>query len=206
MVFSTLAFWVVLGASVVNAAPASRATQSLPSFVLENAPISYLYSKEEYWPADIAEHLTHVTPQVDKKNVADSVTFSSIATLSNDTYLTSKDDVQDGPSWLLGVQPDSTGFTQAPATIITVEKPGGIIDAFYFYFYSFDFGEVRYGLWSCDVVSFNEQIISISASSLAHTLATGSIRWLDLSMASRIHSTFPLTQAAQHTSSMPSLN
>ncbi|KAI0338000.1 hypothetical protein BDW22DRAFT_1363334 [Trametopsis cervina] len=141
MVFSTLAFWVVLGASVVNAAPASRATQSLPSFVLDNAPISYLYSKEEYWPADIAEHLTHVTPQVDKKNVADSVTFSSIATLSNDTYLTSKDDVQDGPSWLLGVQPDSTGFTQAPATIITVEKPGGIIDAFYFYFYSFDFGE-----------------------------------------------------------------
>ena len=41
-------------------------------------------------------------------------------------------------AWFNGIKPDATGFTPAPATIVAVNKPGGIVDAFYFYFYSYD--------------------------------------------------------------------
>ena len=115
----------------------------VPSFVLEHAPLSYLYSKEQWWPSDVAVHLTHVTPQVNFTNIADSVTFATIPTLASDVFLTSKDDVGSHPSWLGGIPTDSSGFTNAPATIIVANKANGVTDAFYFYFYSYDHATVR---------------------------------------------------------------
>ena len=88
---------------------AAPATTALPSYVTQFAPLSYLYSSEKYQPADVAAHLTHVQPEVDMSATASSVTFSTIGSLSSSTYLTSKDDIEDLPSWLNGVKPDSTG-------------------------------------------------------------------------------------------------
>jgi hypothetical protein len=122
------------------AAPTATA---LPSYVTQFAPLSYLYSDEVYNPADVATHLTHVQPEVNMSATASSVTFSSIGSLSSSVYLTSMDDIEKLPSWLNGVKPDSTGSTSAPATIVAVQKSGGIVDAFYFYFYSYDHATVR---------------------------------------------------------------
>ena len=57
-------------------------------------------------------------------------------------YLTSKDNVQTNPTWLKGVTPDASGKTNgAVSSAIVVNDHGsGNVDAFYFYFYAFDFG------------------------------------------------------------------
>lgn len=134
----------IFGVTVsVIAAAVPRQGNPLPSYVLKYAPISHLYSGESWWPADIATHLQHVVPDNGFTKVANSVTFSTIASLGSNIYLTSKDDPFDDPAWIYGNgKPDATGFTTAPATIIAVQKPGGIVDAFYFYFYSFDYATV----------------------------------------------------------------
>ncbi|EIN04767.1 hypothetical protein PUNSTDRAFT_92710 [Punctularia strigosozonata HHB-11173 SS5] len=130
------------------ALPASASTSKhdvtpLPDYVLTFAPLSYLYSGESWWPADIADFVTHVTPQVNFDAIPPSpVTLENVATLNSSVFLTSNDFVEDdgGHDWLTNAAniPDETGYTPAPATIVAVEKPGGILDAFYFYFYAFD--------------------------------------------------------------------
>ncbi|KIY51645.1 hypothetical protein FISHEDRAFT_64161 [Fistulina hepatica ATCC 64428] len=118
---------------------------SIPDYVLTYAPYTHLWSEEEWWPNDIVDHLEHVTPKVyhpfasyigcicvilivslwvDYVAVADSVTIETLDTFSTDTYLTSDDNVEDNPAWLLAAEnePDSSGLSFAPATIICVEK------------------------------------------------------------------------------------
>lgn len=131
-------------ASSARAAVCARQSTPLPDYVLQYAPLSYLYSGESWWPADVATHLTHVIPEDGTTKVANSVTFDTIGSLGSNIYLTSKTDPFDDPSWIYGNgSPDASGYTTAPATIVAVNKPGGIVDAFYFYFYSFDYAEVR---------------------------------------------------------------
>ena len=122
-----------------RAAALPRATTPLPSFVTEFAPLSYLFSGEAWFPADVATHLQHVTPEDGTDPVASTVTFSTIGSLGSDIYLTSNDNpfASTQAAWFNGIKPDATGFTPAPATIVAVNKPGGIVDAFYFYFYSY---------------------------------------------------------------------
>lgn len=141
MSWSSLLVACLLG-SIPSLTVAAPAVTSLPSYVIQDAPLSYLHSQESFQPADIANHLTHLQPEIDRSATASSVTFGTIGSLSSSTYLTSLDDVDDRPSWLSGVKPDSTGATSSPATIIAVEKSGGIVDAFYFYFYSYDHATV----------------------------------------------------------------
>ena len=114
----------------------------IPDFVLRFAPLSHLWSQEKWFPSDIAIHLLHTIPQINFVNISDSVTFHNIQNLGSDVFLTSKDPVEDDPSWMHSTsnKPDRFGFTRAPATIICVEKGSGIIDAFYLQFYSFDEG------------------------------------------------------------------
>ena len=125
---------------------ASTATP-LPDYVVQFAPLSYLFSDESWFPADVATHLQHVTPEDGTDPVASTVSFSTIGGLSSDIYLTANNNPFDSPqaSWFTGVKPDATGFTPSPATIVAVEKPGGIVDAFYFYFYSYDHAIVSIG-------------------------------------------------------------
>ncbi|OCH85733.1 hypothetical protein OBBRIDRAFT_739396 [Obba rivulosa] len=122
----------------------------IPDFVLEKAPLSHLWSQESWWPSDVAVHLTHVEPQVNFTAVTTAVTFENISTLPSSVFLTAvpSDAVLTQPSWLTSADntPEANGVSGAPATIICVEKPGGIIDAFYFYFYSFNAGGTVLGI------------------------------------------------------------
>ncbi|THH00127.1 hypothetical protein EW026_g2352 [Hermanssonia centrifuga] len=144
------------------------AVQPLPDFVLQFAPISHLFSGESQWPADVATHLTHVVPEVNMSKIANSVTMSTISGLASDVFLSSLDPLNSNPSWFGGNgPPDASGLTSAPATIIAVEKPGGIIDAFYFYFYSFDEGTFlgiqagsHVGDWEHSMVRFTNGVPS----------------------------------------------
>ena len=56
--------------------------------------------------------------------------------------LTSKDDVTALPAWLLGEAPDASGriHNSTACVVILVEKAPGHVDAFFFYFYSYDRG------------------------------------------------------------------
>ncbi|KIP03082.1 hypothetical protein PHLGIDRAFT_49098, partial [Phlebiopsis gigantea 11061_1 CR5-6] len=187
---------------------------ALPSYVTQFAPLSYLHSQERFQPADVATHLTHVQPEISMSATASSVTFSTIGSLSSSTYLTSTDDIEDLPSWLSGVKPDSTGLTSSPATIVAVEKSGGIVDAFYFYFYSYDhatylglqFGD-HVGDWEHSMVRFVNgapQDIYLSAHSggsayTYSTLTTSASGGRALTyIANGTHANYATTGAHQH--------
>ncbi|KAI0354618.1 hypothetical protein OH77DRAFT_1590398 [Trametes cingulata] len=140
--FALLALTLVLSASATPVRQTLGKRDPVPSFVLQNAPVSHLWSQEQWWPSDVAAHLTHVVPQVDFAAVAPEVTMQNVSALGSDVFLTSRDDVTKQPAWLMNAEgkPDASGHSSAPATIVLVEKTGGILDAFFFYFYSFDHG------------------------------------------------------------------
>lgn len=63
-------------------------------------------------------------------------------------YLTSTTDITTGPKWLEGLAPDAQGVIRDAVTsvIVVVEKQDqGVVDAFYFYFYAFNWGGVVLG-------------------------------------------------------------
>jgi hypothetical protein len=213
-----------------------RARRQIPDYVLNYAPLVHLYSSEQFWPGDIAEHLYHTTPTLNYTPIQaewDHPTLHDLDELNEwergrHVFLTSNDDVQTRPPWLEGernipqTQSDKTpeswsdwdgrvdgeipgdteesraewyDFTQleqgtdsahesnfnehaeaqqilrqelhkryggkkihedaaggrsdAPAILVVIDKGNGIIDAFWFYFYSFNLGNtvvnVRFG-------------------------------------------------------------
>lgn len=126
---------------VVDAVPAKR-DGSFPDFVLKYAPLEYLHSKEQYWPSDIAAHLPRVVPEINFTSVGGPPTLQTLSTYGSNVYLTALDDVlhHDSPFFTSVVGKPVDGASAAPATIIVVEKPGGIVDAFYFFFYSWNEG------------------------------------------------------------------
>ena len=140
-ILTSLLVYVTALAVVVGAAPAKR-TDSFPDFVLEYAPLSYLHSDEQYWPSDVAVHLPKVIPEVNFTPVGSPPTLQTLSSFSNDVYLTAVDDIvaHDTEFYRSTVGKPVNGVSAAPATIIVVEKSGGITDAFYFYFYSFNLG------------------------------------------------------------------
>jgi hypothetical protein len=127
---------------VVDAAPVKR-SGSFPDFVYTYAPLSYLHSSEQYWPSDIRLHLNKVIPQVDFKPVGGTPTLQTLSALPNNADLTATEDVLAHNTEFFTTpygKPADNGASGAPGTIIVVEKPGGITDAFYFYFYSWNYG------------------------------------------------------------------
>ena len=87
-------------------------------------------------------------------------------------YLTSNDNVEDRPDWLSGqinipddftndanacdFEPQPTGgknrkrshggHSDAPAVLLTVDKDNGVVDAFWFFFYSYNLGNVVFNI------------------------------------------------------------
>jgi len=126
---------------VVDAFPVKRAC-SFPDFVLKYAPLSYLHSSEQYWPSDVAAFLPGVIPQVNFEPVGGTPTLQTLSTLASNVSLTSVDDIllHNTEFFKSTVGKPENGVSGAPGTIIVVDKSGGITDAFYFYFFSWNYG------------------------------------------------------------------
>ncbi|KAL1961831.1 hypothetical protein VTN77DRAFT_1000 [Rasamsonia byssochlamydoides] len=205
-----------------------RVLREIPSYVLEYAPLVHLFSREQFWPGDIAEHLVHTPPRLNYTPVEEQWQHPTLRDLDQlnqweqgrHVYLTSNENVEDRPDWLAGERnipkpgvaepeepspgvPDSLddepdedraewydagegednvgarfkalnsfeeyvdelrkryggypiqgdtrtgGRSDAPAVLVVVDKGHGIIDAFWFYFYSYNLGNavlnIRFG-------------------------------------------------------------
>ncbi|OLN95495.1 putative vacuolar protein sorting-associated protein TDA6-like protein 2 [Colletotrichum chlorophyti] len=194
------------------------ANKAIPDYVLQYAPLVYLHSKENFWPADIAEHIRHMNPHRDDSPLNQSMSLTDLHTLNQNhgrVFLTSKDNVELRPEWLhshMGIpepwerdeisetttsslkkdptwsdvsrqhwlhrisdprrfswssastrpsanqnmvrrhqekpvggtstdEPKQGGRSEAPAHLVIVEKGSGIVDAFWFFFYSYNLGQ-----------------------------------------------------------------
>lgn len=150
-----------------------RVLRVIPDYVFEYAPLVHLYSGEEFWPGDITEHLVYTTAHLNYTPVKAQSDHPNLTNLNELNewdggryiYLKSDDDVEDRPDWLGGEKnipkrvaasgqskrDDRTpgGRSDAPAVLVVVDKGHGIVDAFWFYFYSFNQGNmvlnVRFG-------------------------------------------------------------
>jgi Vacuolar protein sorting-associated protein 62 len=207
--------------------PEERRLREIPQYVLDHAPYVHLYSGEEYWPCDIADHLVHTTPHFNYDPVEEDLRYPNLESLEElnsygkAIFLQSDDNVEDYPDWLGGEsnipsgprlnhayqqRPDyyegkkgwtlglnqerlsadnerekwinvaddalqtkeefrttgnsssnmrsketesAGGRSDAPAVLVVVDKGDDVVDAFWFYFYSFNLGNtffsVRFG-------------------------------------------------------------
>lgn len=62
--------------------------------------------------------------------------------MANNVWLTSNDDVTTDPTWIKGTKPNASGKTEGATTaaIIVNDKGNGNVDAFYMYFYAYNYG------------------------------------------------------------------
>lgn len=145
---------LVLGAF---AAPLERrqGAAGVPSFVLDYAPLVYLHSQDKYRPSDIGSLPANTRPKVNFTDVSgapDPLTLDNLNVLNSfggeDVYLTSSDNVEQSPTWLLGEAPDASGRTNEATTaaIIVNDHGDGVVDVFYMYFYAYNFGGVTFGV------------------------------------------------------------
>lgn len=87
-----------------------RRLREIPRYVLEYAPLVHLYSGEQFWPCDIAEHLSHITPELNYTPVQPGWQHPNLTDLDalnqwergRNVFLTSNDDVEERPEWLEG--------------------------------------------------------------------------------------------------------
>lgn len=113
------------------------------------APVVYLHAQDPYFPSDVQTHLSHITPRVDFNPVSapNPLDVNSVSQLGGDVYLTSNDDVTTVPEWIKGNKPDGSGKTNGvTAAVIVNDKGNGNVDAFYMYFYSYNWGGLVAGL------------------------------------------------------------
>jgi hypothetical protein len=84
---------------------------TIPDYVIEYAPLVHLFSGEQYWPCDMAEHLYHITPMLNYTPIQSEYQHPQLKNLDklnkwplDWVYLTSNDDVEERPEWLEGVK------------------------------------------------------------------------------------------------------
>ncbi|KAF4511858.1 hypothetical protein G6O67_001064 [Ophiocordyceps sinensis] len=199
-----------------------RIVRDIPDFVFKHAPLVHLYSGEQFWPSDIADHVQHMNVTVDNVPLENEhqPTLSNLDGLNaheGTVVLHSLDDVESRPSWLhsrdsvpnpfpdagrghqpprlgngeqdqdshrerttwfdvdkkhplhriaepwprkhpvrsrpgeprlsrRGHKPNADGYSRAPAVLVLVDKGSGILDAFWFFFYSYNLGQTVLGI------------------------------------------------------------
>ena len=90
-----------------------RELREIPQYVFDYAPYVHLFSGENYWPCDIAEHLVHTTPYAnytlieeleDDRNLTNLNELNGIdgGHSGKYIYLQSNDNVEEQPRWLGG--------------------------------------------------------------------------------------------------------
>lgn len=150
-------FWTLL---LARAAAASNVAPTVPDYVIKYAPLLHLHSADPFRPSDLLRHVRHTTPRVDFAPVSSlEINGSSAWDLDNlgilnkfggggyNVSLTANDNVAADPvpNWLLGTEPDQSaqGLTRnaTPCVVVLLEKTHRDLDAFYFYFYSFNRGQ-----------------------------------------------------------------
>ena len=87
-------------------------------------------------------------------------------------YLTSVDNIVTNPAWLNGVKPDSTGKTDGAVSvaIIVNDRGNGEVDAFYMYFYAYNWGGTFLGEDVDDHVGVGLPLASYGTIGLIHFL------------------------------------
>lgn len=104
-------------------------------------------------PSDIGAQVTNSRPKLefaDLAGVPSPLTLDNLDDLNNfgnkglNIYLTSNDDITQDPQWIKGVKPNADGKTEGAKScaVIVVDKGNGTVDAFYMYFYAFNFGGI----------------------------------------------------------------
>lgn len=123
----------------------------IPHYAIDYAPLVHLYSEERYLPYDVAEfvqhfHATYQNGTVIPGTENGQLNISNLGDLpkSRHVYMSTDEDFDADPYWITGLTNKPSLLTgkikDAPATIIVVDKGNGWVDAFYFYFYSFNLG------------------------------------------------------------------
>lgn len=85
-----------------------QSDRDVPRYVLDHAPLIHLFSGEQYWPGDMAEHLIHITPHLNYTPMQATDDHPDLANLGQlnkwgrFVYLQSDDNVEDRPDWLGG--------------------------------------------------------------------------------------------------------
>lgn len=113
------------------------------------APLLYLHSGEQYFPTDLNAFLANTVPQINFQTVSTPpYNLNNLNTLDPAIFLTSKDDITKNPTWIKGTKPDQSGKTQnaITAAIIVNDKGAGNVDAFYMFFYAYNYGGNVLGL------------------------------------------------------------
>ena len=152
------ALWFLSFALYAVSAPLAKrqAPSGVPSFVVDYAPVVYLYSDDPYRPADIGAQLSNTQPRINFTAIEGApspLTLDNLNQLNSfgsggtDVYLTSTTNIVDRPSFLHGVEPDSSGKTDGAVScaIIVNDHGSGLVDVFYMYFYAFDYGGTYFG-------------------------------------------------------------
>ncbi|KAK4556150.1 Vacuolar protein sorting-associated protein 62 [Recurvomyces mirabilis] len=90
---------------------AEKASREIPDYVFKHAPYVHLFSGEQFWPSDVAEHLTHMSPRLNYTLIPKMANDRNLTNL-NDlddieagrhgryVYLQSDDNVEEHPDWL----------------------------------------------------------------------------------------------------------
>ena len=136
------------------AAPTQKRQSSIPSFVLDYAPVVWLDENETFFPGAISSQLVNTKPEVNFTAVSGApspLTLDNLADLNADggssVALSSIDDFTKYPAWLNGTKPASSGKVSGDpsAAIIVNDYGNGTVYAFYMYFYPFNYGNVVFG-------------------------------------------------------------
>ncbi|KAF2205232.1 hypothetical protein GQ43DRAFT_428313 [Delitschia confertaspora ATCC 74209] len=117
-------YWTSAKTSPEDWSDDERRLREIPQYALEYAPYIHLYSGEEFWPCDMAEHLIHTTPHLNYTPIQASSDHPNLTHLDDLNkygrflYLQSDDNVEDRPKWLGGErnipqQPDQSDDSEA---------------------------------------------------------------------------------------------
>lgn len=145
----SVSFW-----SIATTALTAETELLCPEFVTRHAPLVWLHSTDPFQPSDILSHIQHTVPHLEHSPLKDELPSLNLDNLellnefSKNVALTSKEDPLTEPPWMYGSTPDpSTGRLADNATacaVVIVDRKNGVkgedLDAFYFYFYSYDQG------------------------------------------------------------------